>query len=104
MFSESIAVLRKLRGHYGKQIWEKYGFVDAFNPLTGWTSKDVLGIDVGISMLMAENARSQFVWNTFMRNGEPMLAMERAGFLPDGFEVPMMAKEQRTSPLAHIDS
>jgi hypothetical protein len=104
MFSESVAVLRKLRVQYGKQIWEKYGFVDAFNPLTGWTSKDVLGIDVGISMLMAENARSQFVWNTFMRNDEPMLAMERAGFLPDGFEVPMMAGKQRTSPLAHIDS
>lgn len=91
MFSESIGVLRKLRSQYGKQIWQKYGFVDAFNPLTGWASKDVLGIDVGISMLMAENARSQFVWNTFMRNAETGLAMERVGFLPDGFEVPAMA-------------
>jgi len=91
MFSESLGVLRKLRAQYGKQIWKKYGFVDAFNPLTGWSSQDVLGIDVGISMLMAENARSQFVWNTFMRNPETGLAMERAGFLPDGFEVPMMA-------------
>lgn len=90
-FPESIAVLRNIRSHYGKQIWKKYGFVDAFNPITGWASKDVLGIDVGISMLMAENARTQFVWNTFMRNGETKLAMERAGFLPDGFEVPIMA-------------
>jgi hypothetical protein len=86
-----MSVLRNLRKVYGKQIWRKYGFVDAFNPLTGWASKDVLGIDVGISMLMAENARSQFVWNTFMRNREPQLAMDRAGFLPDGFEVPAMA-------------
>ena len=91
MFSDCIAVLRKLRSQYGNQIWKKYGFVDAFNPLTSWSSKDVLGIDVGITMLMAENARSQFVWNTFMRNPETGLAMERAGFLPDGFEVPMMA-------------
>ena len=91
LFSESMAVLRNLHKVYGKQIWKKYGFVDAFNPLTGWASKDVLGIDVGISMLMAENARSQFVWNTFMRNREPQLAMDRAGFLPDGFEVPAMA-------------
>jgi hypothetical protein len=91
MYSESLAVLRKLQSQYGKQIWKKYGFVDAFNPLTGWSSKDVLGIDVGITMLMAENARSQFIWNTFMRNPETSLAMERAGFLPDGFEVPMMA-------------
>ena len=94
LFPESLAVLRHLRSQYGKQIWKKYGFVDAFNPITGWTSKDVLGIDVGISMLMAENARSQFVWNTFMRNDEAKLAMERVGFLPDGFEVPMMARDQ----------
>jgi len=92
LFPESSAVLRNLRVQYGHQIWRKYGFVDAFNPITGWTSKDVLGIDVGISMLMVENARSQFVWNTFMRNEEARLAMEQVGFLPDGFEVPMMAK------------
>lgn len=91
IFSESLGVLRKLRAQYGKEIWKRYGFVDAFNPLTGWSSKDVLGIDIGISMVMAENARSQFVWNTFMRNPETGLAMERVGFLPDGFEVPMMA-------------
>ena len=80
LFTESLSVLRNLRAYYGKQIWKKYGFVDAFNPLTGWTSKDVLGIDVGISMLMAENARSQFVWDVFMRNPEVTNAMERAGF------------------------
>jgi len=97
MFSESLSVLRKLRAQYGKDIWKRYGFVDAFNPLTGWSSKDVLGIDVGISMLMAENARSQFVWNTFMRNPETGLAMQRVGFLPDGFEVPMMARRERLS-------
>jgi hypothetical protein len=31
------------------------------------------------------------VWNTFMRNPEAGKSMELAGFLPDGFEVPMMA-------------
>ncbi len=91
VFPESIAVLRNLRAYYGKQIWKKYGFVDAFNPLTGWASQDVLGIDVGISLLMAENARTQFIWNTFMRNPEAGKALQRAGFLPDGFEVPMIA-------------
>jgi hypothetical protein len=91
LFTESMAALRTMRSEYGRQIWKKYGFVDAFNPLTGWTSKHVLGIDLGISMLMAENARSQFVWNTFMRNPEAQRAMQLAGFLPDGFEVPWMA-------------
>jgi hypothetical protein len=42
-------------------------------------------------MLMAENARSQFVWNTFMRNPEATTAMERVGFMPDGFGVPLFA-------------
>ena len=44
----------------------------------------MLGIDVGISMLMVENARSQFVWNTFMGNDESRLAMKRVGFRPIG--------------------
>ncbi|HJT68551.1 MAG TPA: glucoamylase family protein [Terriglobales bacterium] len=91
LFRESMTVLQNLRRYYGKQIWKEYGFVDAFNPLTGWVSRDVIGIDVGITMLMAENARTQFVWNTFMRNPEAGNAMQLAGFLPDGFEVPMMA-------------
>jgi hypothetical protein len=90
-FRESMTALQNLRSQYGNQIWKKYGFVDAFNPLTGWASRYVLGIDVGISMLMAENARTQFVWNTFMRNAEATMAMERVGFLPDGFGVPLFA-------------
>ena len=80
LYNESYEVLRNLRGYYGRQIWKRYGFVDAFNPLTGWASTDVLGIDVGIGMLMAENARSQMVWNTFMRNREVGIALQRAGF------------------------
>ncbi len=80
LFSESMAVLQNLRGYYGKQIWQRYGFVDAFNPLTGWASQDVLGIDLGISMLMTENARSEFVWETFMRNPEVKTALDKAGF------------------------
>ena len=80
IYSDAMAVLKNLRAYYGKQIWKRYGFVDAFNPLTGWTASDVLGIDVGISMLMAENARTQFVWNTFMRNREVTTAMDAVGF------------------------
>jgi hypothetical protein len=80
VLDESYLVLRNLRAYYGRQIWKKYGFVDAFNPLTGWASSDVIGIDLGISMLMAENARTQTVWNTFMRNKELTAAMEKVGF------------------------
>jgi hypothetical protein len=39
-----------------------------------------LGIDQGISVIMAENLRSELVWKTFMRNRECENAMQRAGF------------------------
>jgi hypothetical protein len=79
-FPESMAVLHNLRRSYGKRIWKRYGFVDAFNPLTGWVDDDVVGIDQGIGMLMAENARSEFVWRTFMRNPEVGIALQKCDF------------------------
>jgi hypothetical protein len=72
-------VLRNIRGRY-PQAWSKYGFVDAFNPLTNWYDQDVVGIDCGITMIMAENARTGFVWDTFMKNPEAQRGMAAAGF------------------------
>jgi len=42
----------------------------------------VLGIDLGINMLMAENHRTGFVWEHFIKNEEAKRGMERAGFHP----------------------
>jgi hypothetical protein len=84
LYQESLAVLRNLRASYGHEISKRYGFVDAFNPLTGWASSDVIGIDLGISMLMAENVRTGLIWNTFMKNAEARTALELAGFRPAG--------------------
>jgi hypothetical protein len=53
--------------------------VDAFNPLSGWYDPDVIGIDAGITKLMAENQRSSFVWNTFMSNPEAQNAFAAVG-------------------------
>jgi hypothetical protein len=80
-FSDTIRVLRWIRGHY-PQAWQRYGYVDAFNPLTGWYDADVIGIDLGISVLMAENQRTQFVWNTFMKDPVAQNGMNLAGFQP----------------------
>ena len=80
--SESVHTLRVMKERFGKRAWKRYGFVDAFNPQTGWYDPDVIGIDLGITLLMAENARSQFVWNTFMKNEEARRGMDRAGFHP----------------------
>lgn len=79
--SPCMAVLRHIRDRFGSKVWKRYGFVDAFNPLTGWIDPDVIGIDVGITMLMAENLRSGFVWSTFMRNPEAEQAMRKVGFV-----------------------
>lgn len=83
LFEDCIRVLRNIRGAYREKAWTKYGFVDAFNPLTGWYDQDVLGIDLGITLLMAENHRTGFVWDTFMKNPEAQTAMQKAGFHPE---------------------
>ncbi len=80
---ETLRVLYTIRQRYGDRAWRRYGFVDAFNPKTGWYARDVIGIDAGITLLMAENARTSFVWDTFMRNEEVRRGMERAGFHPE---------------------
>lgn len=76
----TMRVLRTIKNRYGAKAWTQYGFVDAFNPITDWYDTDVVGIDIGISMVMAENARTSFVWNTFMKNPEARRGMDRAGF------------------------
>jgi hypothetical protein len=76
----AMRVLRAIKDRYGTNTWTQYGFVDAFNPLTNWYDTDVVGIDTGITMIMAENARTSFVWDTFMKNPEAQRGMERAGF------------------------
>lgn len=65
-------------------IWGRYGFCDAFNPLTGWASPNVLGIDQGITLLSAENARSGAVWRWFMTQEAPRRALELVGLAREG--------------------
>jgi len=77
--AETLRVLKTMRAKYPAS-WSKYGFVNAFNPLTNWYDTDVIGIDTGILLLMAENLRTGFVWQTFMKNPEAQRGMDRAGF------------------------
>ena len=78
---DCLRVQRALKANY-PAAWCRYGFVDAFHPADNWYDHDVLGIDLGITVLMAENLRTGFLWQTFMRNPEATLAMQRAGFKP----------------------
>lgn len=59
--------LKKLYGDHKDFLYGKYGFKDAFNLDKNWWAEEYLGIDVGITVLMVENYRSNFVWKIFMK-------------------------------------
>jgi len=73
----TLAALKEMKNRYGDKIYGRYGFADAFNPQTGWVNPDVIGIDLGVTLLSAENLRSGKNWFWFMRNPEVRLAMKR---------------------------
>src|SRR4030095_5510841 len=50
----SLTALRSMNEKFGQRVYGRYGFVDAFNPQTGWFDTDVIGINVGILLLSAE--------------------------------------------------
>jgi hypothetical protein len=75
----SLAALRALKEKYGSQTYGPYGFVDAFNPNTGWVDSDVIGLDQGITLLGAQNLKDGLVWRYFMRNAEIPRAMRLVG-------------------------
>ncbi len=80
MFAPEITVptLREMHDRFGARIYGRYGFADAFNPATGWVDPDVIGIDVGITLISAENLRTGKVWQWFMANPEITRALARA--------------------------
>lgn len=73
----STRALVTMHDRYGAKIYGRYGFIDAFNPQTGWTDKDVIGINAGIILLSAENMRSASIWRWFMMNREIPTALNR---------------------------
>lgn len=77
---DCVRVLRSLKDTYGRDAWGRYGLCDAFHPDLHWYDPDVLGIDIGIGLLMAENLRTAFVWENFMQNPEAVAAMKACGF------------------------
>jgi hypothetical protein len=81
MFAPDITLpaLRDMHRRFGSRIYGRYGFADAFHPGNGWVNADVIGINLGITLLSAENLRSGRVWTWFMSNPEIGRALTRAG-------------------------
>jgi len=91
-----IPAIAEMKARYGDALYQKYGFLDAFNPTLreqapfirkgtidpnhGWFDNDYLGIDQGPIILMIENHRSGFVWNVMKKNPHIIRGLQRAGF------------------------
>ena len=69
------------------KIWGRYGFCNAFNLEQNWYATDVIGIDLGMMLLMTENARSGLIWRLMKRSSFTQQGLSAAGFhtvpLPD---------------------
>jgi hypothetical protein len=75
----TVPAVREMRRRFGDRIYGRYGFADAFHPTDGWVNPDVIGINLGITLLSAENLRTGKVWEWFMGNKAIPAAMSRAG-------------------------
>ncbi len=76
-----IPTLEEMKERYGnKGLWNKYGFVDAFNPTIKWFDSDYLGIDEGPIVLMIENFRNGFVWKYMMKDPAIKTGLTKLGF------------------------
>ncbi len=78
----TLPALSHMKARFGDRLYGRYGFADAFHPTANWINPDVIGIDLGITLLSAENLRTGNVWRWFMANPEITTAMQRAGFTP----------------------
>jgi hypothetical protein len=87
MFAPEICmpVLREMLSLYGDSVYGRYGFADAFNPhwqSAGlWVDPDVVGIDIGISLLSIDNLQNGYTWKYFMRDPNIKLGLRRVGFM-----------------------
>ena len=59
----ALPALREMHRRFGDRLYGRYGFADAFHPTDGWFNPHVIGIDIGITLLSAENLRSGAVLN-----------------------------------------
>lgn len=97
-FAPEIAIpaLKAMRERYGADLFQQYGFLDAFNPTLheaglplrhgrvvpgkGWFDGDYLGIDQGPILLMIENYRTELVWRLMRENPYIVAGLCRIGF------------------------
>jgi hypothetical protein len=75
-----IPMIKSMNNKYGKKLWGKYGYYDAFNLTAKWIDNDYLGIDEGPMLIMIENFRTGLVWNYVMKDPIIQKGLNRLGF------------------------
>jgi len=80
----SLQTLKHFYRDLGAQLWDVYGFRNAFSETDDWYSPGELALNQAPQTVMIENGRTGLIWKSFMSNPE-MPAMQKAiGLTPDG--------------------
>ncbi|MGI4790132.1 MAG: glucoamylase family protein [Janthinobacterium lividum] len=78
--AQAKAALTNLWTKHRDQIWGRYGFSNAFNVDKNWYDSDVVGIDLGMTLLAIENAQSGLIWHLLERDPVIAQGLSAAGF------------------------
>lgn len=67
---ESLKAIKHFYRDLGREVWDIYGFRNAFNQQLDWYAPDELGLNQGPQAIMIENGRTGLLWKSFMSNPE----------------------------------
>ena len=72
-----MAALKHFYRDLGAQVWDIYGFRDAFNLQRNWYSGITMGLNQAPMTVMIENHRTGLIWRNFMANPEVQPLLEK---------------------------
>ncbi len=77
---EAEDALNSFASHQSGALIGKFGFIDAFSPVTGWAARTHLATNQGPIVAMMENHRTGLLWRLFMQAPEVQRGLDRLGF------------------------
>jgi hypothetical protein len=83
---QSLLAIRHFYRDLGAQLWDIYGFRDAFNQQESWYSGITMGLNQAPMAVMIENGRTGLIWRNFMANPEILKMQQAIGLIHEGTE------------------
>jgi hypothetical protein len=80
---QSMLALKHYYRDLGAQVWDIYGFRDAFNQQANWYSGITMGLNQAPMTVMIENQRTGLIWRCFMSAPEILKMRQAIGLMPD---------------------